>query len=113
MPAQHGKCDVNDGRSPLGLALTGGGFRAAFFHVGVLAQLAQFGLLRRVEVLSTVSGGSIVGALYYLHLKNLLDSRADAEIADDHYVTIVATVERQLVSTVSSNFGARSLLSIR
>src|SRR5919204_2307006 len=112
MPAQHGKCDVNDGRSPLGLALTGGGFRAAFFHVGVLAQLAQFGLLRRVHVLSTVSGGSIVGALYYLHLKNLLESEADADITDDHYVEIVKAVEEQLLSGVSSNFAARSLLGI-
>lgn len=28
----------------LGLALSGGGFRAAFFHVGILAQMAMLGL---------------------------------------------------------------------
>jgi len=50
----------------LGLALSGGGSRAAFFHIGVLASMAEVGLLRQVEVISTVSGGSIVGALYYL-----------------------------------------------
>jgi NTE family protein len=105
--------EPSDSRSPLGLALTGGGFRAAFFHVGVLAQLARYGLLRQVHVLSTVSGGSIVGALYYLHLKNLLESEADADITDDHYVEIVKAVEEQLLSGVSSNFAARSLLGIR
>ena len=52
----------------LGLALSGGGFRASYFHIGVLAQMAEQGLLRHVEVISTVSGGSIIGALYYLHV---------------------------------------------
>jgi NTE family protein len=30
------------------LALSGGGFRASFFHLGVLARLAEMGLLRRI-----------------------------------------------------------------
>lgn len=105
--------DPSNGQSPLGLSLTGGGFRAALFHVGVLAQLARFGLLRQVHVLSTISGGSIVGALYYLHLKNLLESQTDDEITDDHYLKITAAVERQLLSGVRSNLAARSLLGIR
>lgn len=52
----------------IGLALSGGGFRAAFFHVGVLARLAELDLLRHVQTLSCVSGGSIAGATYYLAL---------------------------------------------
>jgi NTE family protein len=87
----------------LGLALSGGGHRAAFFHVGVLARLAELGLLRRVEVISTVSGGSIVGALYYLHVKNLLESKADAEIADGDYVELVRAVEREYREAAASN----------
>lgn len=54
------------GVGKLGLALSGGGFRASFFHLGVLARLAEEGLLRQVEVISTVSGGSIIGAAYYV-----------------------------------------------
>ena len=50
----------------LGLALSGGGFRAASFHLGVLKRMDELGLLSRVSVLSTVSGGAIVGALYAL-----------------------------------------------
>jgi NTE family protein len=87
----------------LGLALSGGGHRAAFFHVGVLARLAELGLLRRVEVISTVSGGSIVGALYYLHVKNLLESKADAEIGDTDYVEVVRAVEREYREAAATN----------
>lgn len=50
----------------VGLALSGGGFRAAAFHLGVLKRLEELNVLPRVETLSTVSGGSITGALYAL-----------------------------------------------
>ena len=50
----------------VGLALSGGGFRASLFHIGVLARLAEQDILRRVEALSCVSGGSIIGAHYHL-----------------------------------------------
>lgn len=52
----------------IALALSGGGFRAALFHAGVLRRLAELGLLGRVKVISCVSGGSIAGAVYYLSL---------------------------------------------
>ena len=42
----------------LGLALAGGGFRASLFHLGVLRRLQETQVLRYVQVLSTVSGGS-------------------------------------------------------
>src|SRR5205085_2119792 len=73
----------------VGLALSGGGFRASLFHIGVLARLAECNVLRRVEVLSCVSGGSILGAFYYLKLQKLLQERLDAEIEDDAYVELV------------------------
>jgi len=87
----------------LGLALSGGGHRAAFFHIGVLAKLAEHGLLRRIEVVSTVSGGSIVGALYYLHVKNLLEDKPDSEITDDDYVRLVRDVEREYRRAAATN----------
>ena len=91
------------GHPKLGLALSGGGHRAAFFHIGVLARLAELGLLRPIQVISTVSGGSIVGALYYLHVKNLLESKADAEITDADYVEVVRAVEREYREAAASN----------
>lgn len=48
----------------IGLALSGGGSRAMAFHLGCMRALDDLGLLDRVEVMSTVSGGSVIGALY-------------------------------------------------
>lgn len=39
----------------VGLALSGGGFRASLYHLGVLARLAESDVLRHVETLSCVS----------------------------------------------------------
>jgi NTE family protein len=47
----------------IGLALSGGGFRATVFHLGVLARLAKDDRLEEVTFLSTVSGGSLCVAL--------------------------------------------------
>jgi hypothetical protein len=69
----------------------------------VLAKLAELGLLRPVRVISTVSGGSIIGTLYYLHVKNLLESKADAEISDAEYVELVRAVEQEYREAAASN----------
>ena len=45
----------------IGLALSGGGFRAAAFHLGVFRKLESLGLLWKIDLLSCVSGGSIAG----------------------------------------------------
>lgn len=87
----------------LGLALSGGGFRASFFHLGVLARMAELGLLRHVEAISTVSGGSIIGALYYLRLREMLMGEEDANITDRHYVDLVDKVEKEFLVAVQHN----------
>lgn len=48
----------------IGLALSGGGSRAIAFHLGCLRALHDRGILGRVEVVSGVSGGSVITALY-------------------------------------------------
>ena len=45
----------------IGLALSGGGSRAIAFHLGCLRALNDLGLLSRIGVLSTISGGSVIG----------------------------------------------------
>ena len=86
----------------VGLALSGGGFRASLFHIGVLARLAECDVLRHVEVLSCVSGGSIVGAYYYLKLRLLLQGKSDAEITRDDYVALVDELARGVSRAASS-----------
>lgn len=93
----------------LGLALSGGGFRAAFFHVGVLARLAELGVLPRIEVISTVSGGSIVGAAYYLRLRRLLNEKSDAELTGEDYVQLVTEVDELLRDAVRQDIRGRLL----
>lgn len=92
----------------LGLGLSGGGFRASFFHIGVLARMAEMGMLRHVEVISTVSGGSIVGAAYYLAVKALLESKPNAEISDDDYRDIVNRMEHHFRMAVQQNLRMRT-----
>jgi predicted acylesterase/phospholipase RssA len=48
----------------IALSLSGGGYRAAAFHLGVLSFLHEVDALKRVRALSTASGGTIVGAFY-------------------------------------------------
>ena len=57
----------------IGLALSGGGYRAAAFHLGTLKALHQLGVLEQTDVISSVSGGSIVAASYMLHDKSFDD----------------------------------------
>lgn len=48
----------------IGLALSGGGSRAMAFHLGCLRALHDLKLLDQVEVVSTVSGGSVIGGMF-------------------------------------------------
>ncbi|MDN7909665.1 patatin-like phospholipase family protein [Burkholderia cepacia] len=62
---------MNDVRSEskktIGLALSGGGVRAAAFHAGVMRYLAERNLLQDVVHVSSVSGGSLfVGMVFRL-----------------------------------------------
>lgn len=48
----------------VGLALSGGGARAIAFHLGCLRALHDRGILDQMSVISCVSGGSVIGAMY-------------------------------------------------
>jgi predicted acylesterase/phospholipase RssA len=48
--------------SNIGLALSGGGFRATLYHLGVIRYLRDAGALPHVTDIAAVSGGSIVAA---------------------------------------------------
>jgi NTE family protein len=50
----------SEGVTPgIGLALSGGGFRATLFHLGSLWRLNEMGYLPKLDRISSVSGGSI------------------------------------------------------
>lgn len=62
----------------IGLALSGGGSRAANFSMAVMEQLEQIGLMRHVTAISSTSGGGVAGAYYALRGPEL-DWRAAQE----------------------------------
>lgn len=97
----------------LGLALSGGGFRAALFHIGTLARLAELDLLKHVRVLSTVSGGSIIGAMYYLKLKQLLEEKRPDGLKPSKaaYIKLVEELEEEFLQGVRTNIRVRLLLN--
>jgi len=99
-------------RGKVGLALSGGGFRAALFHLGVLARLAECDVLRSVETLSTVSGGSIVGAHYYLELRELLQTRPDDSLTRADYVQLIQRMMDDSLSGVQKNLRVRALSNL-
>jgi NTE family protein len=53
-------------REGLALCLSGGGFRAALFHLGAARRLHELGILKHVTTLTAASGGSTIAA----HLAN-------------------------------------------
>jgi NTE family protein len=55
----------------IGLALSGGGYRAMVFHVGALIRLNEVGLMRKIKRMSSVSGGSITAGVLGTSWKDL------------------------------------------
>ncbi len=55
----------------IGLALSGGGFRASLFHLGGLWRLNEMGKLGEVGAISAVSAGALVAAVLATRWKNL------------------------------------------
>jgi predicted acylesterase/phospholipase RssA len=62
-----GAYDVRPDGCFVALALSGGGSRSANFSAACMFQLQRVGVLRHVDYLSTVSGGSLTGAYYCLY----------------------------------------------
>ncbi len=101
--------------SKTGLALSGGGLRASLFHIGVLGRLAELDLLRHVDIISTVSGGSIIGAYYYLKIKELLEGRRPDQLqpCKAAYIRLVQEVEIDFLQAVQQNMRMRAFLDRR
>ena len=90
---------MNEAVAPkIGLALSGGGSRAIAFHLGCLRALNRLGLLDRVVILSTVSGGSVIGAYFHAHRGDFasFEAKIRALLAQG----LVAPMCRKLFSTL-------------
>src|SRR5262245_17527940 len=65
----------------IGLALSGGGFRATLYHLGLARFLRDAGLLSKVTHITSVSGGSIFAAHLLLHWDRYNGSTSDLDAA--------------------------------
>src|SRR4029453_8253700 len=82
------------GPSPgIGLAISGGGYRAMLFHLGAFLRLYELGLLQRIERISSVSGGSITAAKIALEWPRL-NSRNDFV---EHVVTPIRSLAGETI----------------
>ncbi|QPD04977.1 MAG: hypothetical protein Nkreftii_002751 [Candidatus Nitrospira kreftii] len=74
------------GEAPeLGLALAGGGIKAADFSIGVLQGLIEAGVMERVDAVSTVSGGGYAALWYFSRLLNPAEyERNSLDVVDYH-----------------------------
>jgi NTE family protein len=86
----------------IGLALSGGGFRATAFHLGVFRKLQKMGILWKLDLLSCVSGGSIAGAYLAANWKD--DSALDRL---DKYLKSTSIAVGSVVAGVLNPFESR------
>ena len=93
---------INGEENRLGLALSGGGFRAAAFHLGVFRKLQQLKLLDKVDLLSCVSGGSIAGAFLCAHWH-----KADVLDQLEHYLGSRSIAASTIIGGLLSPFSTR------
>ena len=73
----------------IGLALSGGGFRATLFHLGLLRFLRDADILRQVTHITSVSGGSIMAAHLALHWDRYTGSPEDFDKAAAHLLDFI------------------------
>lgn len=89
---------MEDNRKRIGLALSGGGYRAAAYHIGTLRALHKLNILEKVDVISSVSGGSITAAYYALNKDKGFDTfEKSFKEKLKHNVLWIAIIELLLV----------------
>ncbi len=75
--------DVPNKRHGIGLCLSGGGYRAALYHLGAIRRMLELGILGKVRTISSVSGGSIIAAALADRLaRGVIPSLADLSLDD-------------------------------
>ncbi len=104
--AAEAKGDVADPfYTAVGLSLSGGGIRSALFNLGILQGLSRQGVLRLVDILSTVSGGGYIGGCLSA-LLSIKDPRERKELQGEE-VFRFKMCDKPLFSTTWQNFPLR------
>jgi NTE family protein len=91
----------------IGIALSGGGFRAMLFHAGALTRMNELGLLSKAERISSVSGGSITNGHLALSWSKLGHADANGRFANFKHAIIdpIYDFSRQKIDVVDALTG--------
>jgi NTE family protein len=91
----------------IGIALSGGGFRAMLFHAGALTRMNELGLLASAQRISSVSGGSIMAGHLALCWSKLGAADANGVFANFHGVVVepILAFSRQKIDVVDALTG--------
>jgi NTE family protein len=83
-------------RKAVGLAFSGGGYRATLFHAGAVLRLGELGILPRIDRISSVSGGSITSGLLARAWSHLCfdpaTGVADAALLREHFLKPIQAI---------------------
>lgn len=97
-----------------GICLSGGGYRSAIFCFGVLKKLNELGYLKKMDYLSTVSGGSWIGAAY--SIADNLDEFFKGDILkknlNDHFIDfdkILSWISKFIIPNSTNDYIAKTL----
>jgi NTE family protein len=96
-----------DGKT-VGLALSGGGYRASLFGAGTLWRLNDAGLLGRIDRVTSVSGGSILAGVLAQRWSRL---HFDQGRATDFVAQVVEPVQAFCARTIDIGVGLKGLLT--
>ena len=106
----------------LGLAMSGGGIRSAAFNLGVLQALHESGILRLVDVMSAVSGGTYIMSWYLMQpfyaakahskdndsfkVSDVIDEMFDTNGRFQHYLRTNPQLVEIMDTSLAAIFGA-------
>src|SRR5262245_15060294 len=92
----------------IGLALSGGGFRATLYHLGLIRFLYDSGILPHVSHITAVSGGSIIAAHLGLNWGRYTGSASEFDAAASELLKFVRLdVRNRIVRRYGLGFALR------
>lgn len=96
-----------------GLALSGGGYRAMLYSLGSLWRLNELGWLRKIDMITSVSGGSILnGVLATRWAKLTWDPQGDGWVATNFSEQIAKPIRAMASQPIDVAAGIEGLISI-
>lgn len=91
--------------SGMALCLSGGGYRAMVFHIGVLWRLYDAGLLEKLQRISSVSGGSITAGVLALKWKKLVQAPPSRATFEQEFVAPLRALAGETIDEGAVFFG--------